>query len=51
MNGNNIRINVEANNAITPNNLFGIDLNIAYEGKKQHSGTICSGVTIGFASI
>jgi len=28
----------EANNAITPNNLSGIDLNIAYANKKYHSG-------------
>jgi quinol-cytochrome oxidoreductase complex cytochrome b subunit len=36
-----------AKSAKTPNNLFGIDLKIAYAGKKYHSGTICSGVTIG----
>ena len=37
--------------AITPPNLSGIALNIAYQGKKYHSGTMCAGVTKGFASI
>jgi hypothetical protein len=32
---------------IIPNNLSGTDLNIAYSGKKYHSGTICVGVTRG----
>jgi hypothetical protein len=49
--GNNKRTNNEANKAITPTNLFGIDLKIAYDGRKYHSGTICSGVTIGLASM
>jgi hypothetical protein len=49
--GNNKRTKSEANKAITPINLFGIDLKIAYEGRKYHSGTMCSGVTIGLASI
>jgi hypothetical protein len=43
--------NNEANNAITPNNLFGIDRNIAYANKKYHSGCIWAGVTKGFAGI
>jgi len=43
--------NIAANKAKTPNNLLGIDLSIAYAGKKYHSGTICSGVTIGFPGI
>jgi hypothetical protein len=34
-----------------PNNLLGIDLNTAYNGKKYHSGTICGGVTKGFPRI
>jgi len=34
-----------------PNNLLGTERNIAYKGKKYHSGTICVGVNIGFASI
>ena len=37
--------------AITPPNLSGIALNIAYQGKKYHSGTMCAGVTKGLASI
>jgi hypothetical protein len=41
----------EANKAKTPSNLFGIDLRIAYANKKYHSGTICSGVTIGLPGI
>lgn len=41
--------NNDANNANTPSNLFGIDLNIAYANKKYHSGCIISGVTNGFA--
>jgi hypothetical protein len=40
-----------ANKAKTPKSLFGIDRKIAYAGKKYHSGTICSGVTIGFPGI
>jgi len=34
---------------ITPNNLFVTERSIAYNGKKYHSGTICAGVTSGFA--
>lgn len=49
--GNTNNTNSDANNAITPNNLFGIDLNIAYANKKYHSGWICAGVTNGFAGI
>jgi len=49
--GNNKRTKSDANKAIKPINLFGIDLRIAYEGKKYHSGTMCSGVTIGLPSI
>jgi len=41
----------EANKAKTPNSLFGIDLKIAYAKRKYHSGTICSGVTIGLPGI
>jgi len=41
----------DANNAITPNSLSGIDLNIAYAKRKYHSGWICAGVTSGFAGI
>jgi hypothetical protein len=41
------KIKTAAKSAKTPNNLFGIDLKMAYAGKKYHSGTICSGVTIG----
>jgi hypothetical protein len=33
-----------------PEFLFGIAFNIAYWIKKYHSGTICAGVTKGFAS-
>jgi hypothetical protein len=35
----------------SPNNLLGTERKIAYKGKKYHSGTICEGVNIGFASI
>ncbi len=44
-------INNEEANAITPINLSGILLKIAYANKKYHSGTICGGVTKGFAGI
>jgi hypothetical protein len=40
MKGNINKINIEATRAITPNNLLGIALNIAYWAKKYHSGTI-----------
>lgn len=43
--GRTSRTSNEAKSAKTPINLFGIDLNIAYEGKKYHSGTIWAGVT------
>jgi len=44
--------NTKANTkAIIPNNLSGTDLNIAYKGKKYHSGTICVGVTNGLLII
>jgi hypothetical protein len=47
-----ININkIDNANPITPNNLLGIDLNIAYNGEKYHSGTICGGVTKGFPNI
>lgn len=36
--GNTNNTNKLANNANTPNNLFGIALNIAYANKKYHSG-------------
>jgi hypothetical protein len=49
--GNANNTNNDANNANTPNNLSGIDLNIAYANKKYHSGCICAGVTNGFAGI
>jgi len=45
------KIRTAANKAKTPKSLFGIDLKIAYAGKKYHSGTICSGVTIGLPGI
>ena len=41
----------DPNNANTPSNLSGIDLNIAYANKKYHSGCMCAGVTNGFAGI
>ena len=44
-------INNDPNIATTPNNLFGILLNIAQNGNKYHSGTIEAGVTIGLAGI
>jgi hypothetical protein len=50
-NGKTNKINTAANNANTPSNLFGIERKIAYAGKKYHSGTMCSGVTIGFPGI
>jgi hypothetical protein len=46
--GNTNNTRIAAKRASTPNNLLGIDLRIAYAGRKYHSGTICSGVTIGF---
>ncbi len=49
--GNTNNTTNDANNAITPINLFGIDRNIAYANKKYHSGWICAGVTNGFAGI
>jgi hypothetical protein len=49
--GKTSKIKTAANKAKTPNNLFGIERNIAYAGKKYHSGTICSGVTIGLPGI
>jgi len=49
--GNVNQINNEEPKAITPNNLLGILLKIAYANKKYHSGTICGGVTKGFAGI
>jgi hypothetical protein len=33
-------------NISKPPNLLGTERNIAYNGKKYHSGTICVGVTI-----
>lgn len=50
-NGITNNINNDANNAITPINLFGIDRNIAYANKKYHSGWIMGGVTSGFATM
>lgn len=49
--GNTKSTNIAANKANTPNNLLGIDLKMAYAGRKYHSGTICSGVTIGLPGI
>ena len=49
--GSNNNTNNEANRASTPISLFGIDLSMAYAGRKYHSGTICSGVTIGLPGI
>ena len=46
-----VELIIENNKNITPNNLFGIDLKIAYNGKKYHSGTICGGVTKGLPKI
>jgi len=40
INGNTNIVKTAKNNATTPNSLLGIDLNIAYNGKKYHSGTI-----------
>ena len=51
INGITNNTNNDANNAKTPNNLFGIDRKIAYANKKYHSGCICAGVTNGFAGI
>jgi len=36
--GNTNKTNNDANKAITPNNLSGIDRRIAYANKKYHSG-------------
>ena len=41
---------IEANNASTPYALSGINV-ILHNGKKYHSGTICSGVTSELAGI
>lgn len=49
INGRNIKIKIDINNAITPPNLLGIDRKIAYANKKYHSGLIWIGVTIEFA--
>lgn len=49
--GNINNINKAENIAITPPNLSGIDLNIAQNGNKYHSGTIEGGVTIGLPGI
>lgn len=49
--GNNNNTKIDDTNAITPNNLFGIPLKIAYWAKKYHSGTIWAGVTKGSASM
>ena len=51
MKGNRANIRKTENIAITPKSLLGMALNIAYNGKKYHSGTICSGVTSGSAGI
>jgi hypothetical protein len=51
VNGKTNKTNKAPNNARTPSNLFGIDLKIAYAGKKYHSGTMCAGVTIGLPGI
>jgi hypothetical protein len=45
------KINSAPKRAKTPSNLLGIERKIAYAGKKYHSGTICSGVTIGLPGI
>jgi hypothetical protein len=49
--GKTSKIKTAANNAKTPKSLLGIERKIAYAGKKYHSGTICSGVTIGLPGI
>jgi len=38
-------------NAITPPNLLGMALNMAYANRKYHSGIMCTGVTSGLALI
>jgi len=49
--GTNIRIIIEANRAITPPSLFGMDRRMAYANRKYHSGLMCGGVTIGLAGV
>lgn len=49
MNGQTIRIRIDATRAITPPNLFGMDRKIAYDIRKYHSGWMCTGVTRGLA--
>jgi len=44
------KIKIAASKAITPPSLFGIDRRIAYSHRKYHSGWMCLGVIIGFAS-
>ena len=45
----NLELELDDNTLLS--NLFGIERKIAYAGKKYHSGTICSGVTIGLPGI
>lgn len=40
---------MEANSAMTPPSLFGMDRRMAYANRKYHSGCMCTGVTNGFA--
>ena len=49
--GNETNIRKTENIPIKPKSLLGMALNIPYNGKKYHSGTICSGVTNAFANI
>lgn len=51
INGNNNNNNIAKAKIIIPINLSGTDLNIAYRGKKYHSGTIWFGVTKGLLRI
>jgi len=50
-NGHINKNNIDRTKPITPPNLFGIDLRIAYANKKYHSGIIWTGVTREFALI
>jgi len=49
--GNIYRIMIAERRPITPPSLLGIDRRIAYSHRKYHSGWMCIGVVIGFASI
>lgn len=51
INGNNIKEKILNPRIKIPNNLFETERKIVYKGRKYHSGTICAGVTKGFAKI